>query len=61
MNNLYSLGFVLNRTSFSLDKMLSIKAIWEIEVEDLPAFVLVDDKGTDFFQQIKSTSGYSSC
>ncbi len=28
---------------------LGMEAIWKIEVEDFPAFILVDDKGTDFF------------
>ncbi len=35
---------------------LGMEAIWKIEVEDFPAFILVDDKGNDFFRQIKSTS-----
>ena len=30
-----------------------MEAIWKIEVEDFPAFSLVDDKGNDFFKQIK--------
>ena len=33
---------------------LGMEAIWKIEVEDFPAFILVDDKGNDFFQQLKS-------
>ncbi|HKB56077.1 MAG TPA: fumarate hydratase [Lacunisphaera sp.] len=28
---------------------LGMEAVWRIEVEDFPAFILVDDKGTDFF------------
>ncbi len=28
---------------------LGMEAIWKIEVEDFPAFVIVDDKGNDFF------------
>ena len=32
---------------------LGMEAIWKIEVEDFPAFILVDDKGNDFFQQLK--------
>ncbi len=32
---------------------LGMEAIWKIEVENFPAFILVDDKGNDFFQQIK--------
>ncbi|MCS5946549.1 fumarate hydratase C-terminal domain-containing protein [Klebsiella variicola subsp. variicola] len=27
----------------------------KIEVEDFPAFILVDDKGNDFFQQIQTS------
>lgn len=34
---------------------LGMEAIWKIEVEDFPAFILVDDKGNDFFQQIQLT------
>ena len=29
---------------------LGMEAIWKIEVEDFPAFILVDDKGNDFFE-----------
>lgn len=32
---------------------LGMEAIWQIEVENFPAFILVDDKGNDFFKQIK--------
>ena len=31
-----------------------MEAIWKIEVEDFPAFILVDNKGNDFFKQIQS-------
>lgn len=31
---------------------LGMEAIWRIEVENFPAFILVDDKGNDFFTQI---------
>lgn len=31
---------------------LGMEAIWKIEVEDFPAFILVDDKGNDFFQVV---------
>ncbi|CNK22437.1 fumarate hydratase%2C class I [Yersinia aldovae] len=34
---------------------LGMEAIWKIEVEDFPAFILVDDKGNDFFQQIQAS------
>lgn len=33
---------------------LGMEAIWKIEVEDFPAFILVDDKGNDFFRQINN-------
>jgi fumarate hydratase class I len=31
---------------------LGMEAVWEIEVEGFPAFILVDDKGNDFFKQL---------
>lgn len=31
---------------------LGMEAIWKIEVEDFPAFILVDDKGNDFFHVV---------
>ena len=31
---------------------LGMEAIWKIEVEDFPAFIVVDDKGNDFFSQL---------
>ena len=33
---------------------LGMEAIWKIEVQDFPAFILVDDKGNDFFKQLPS-------
>ncbi len=30
-----------------------MEAIWAIDVVDFPAFILVDDKGNDFLQQLK--------
>lgn len=37
-----------------------MEAIWKIEVEDFPAFILVDDKGNDFFTQIaEKCQGYA--
>lgn len=30
---------------------LGMEAIWKIEVEDFPAFIVIDDKGNDFFQE----------
>ncbi|MGF1679151.1 MAG: fumarate hydratase [Candidatus Methylacidiphilales bacterium] len=31
---------------------LGMEAVWKIEVEDFPAYILVDDKGNDFFKNI---------
>jgi fumarate hydratase class I len=31
---------------------LGMEAIWKIEVEDFPAFIIVDDKGNDFFKMV---------
>jgi len=33
---------------------LGMEAVWKIEVEDFPAFILIDDKGNDFFAQVAS-------
>jgi fumarate hydratase class I len=31
---------------------LGMEAVWKIEVENFPAFILIDDKGNDFFQNL---------
>src|ERR1700726_1454718 len=31
---------------------LGMEAIWRIEVEDFPAFIIIDDKGNDFFKEL---------
>ncbi len=31
---------------------LGMEAVWKIEVQDFPAFILVDDKGNDFFKKL---------
>ncbi|TLP43355.1 fumarate hydratase [Cohaesibacter sp. CAU 1516] len=31
---------------------LGMEAVWRIEVEDFPAFIVVDDKGNDFFAEL---------
>jgi fumarate hydratase class I len=31
---------------------LGMEAVWKIEVENFPAFIVVDDKGNDFFADI---------
>ncbi len=40
---------------------LGMEAIWKIEVEDFPAFILVDNKGNDFFKQIKPRCPLDTC
>ncbi|MFO0563490.1 MAG: fumarate hydratase [Polyangiales bacterium] len=35
---------------------LGMEAVWKIEVEDFPAFIVVDDKGNDFFAEIAAQS-----
>ena len=32
---------------------LGMEAIWKIEIKDFPAFIVVDDKGNDFFAEFK--------
>ncbi len=39
---------------------LGMEAIWKIEVEDFPAFILVDDKGNDFYADVNQT-GCTGC
>ena len=36
---------------------LGMEAVYKIKVEDFPAFILVDDKGNDFFKQLKPWTG----
>lgn len=36
---------------------LGMEAVWKIRVEDFPAFILVDDKGHDFFKELKPWTG----
>ncbi len=31
---------------------LGMEAVWKIDVEDFPAFIIVDDKGNDFFAEV---------
>ena len=33
---------------------LGMEAIWRIEIENFPAFIVVDDKGNDFFSEFKA-------
>lgn len=39
---------------------LGMEAIWKIEVEDFPAFILVDDKGNDFYADVNNR-GCTGC
>lgn len=38
---------------------LGMEAVWKIEVKNFPAFILVDDKGNDFFKQLPG--GFIDC
>ena len=38
---------------------LGMEAVWKIEVEDFPAFVVVDDKGNDFFAAVTKPIAHS--
>ncbi|HSO65444.1 MAG TPA: fumarate hydratase [Ornithinibacter sp.] len=38
---------------------LGMEAIWKIEVEDFPAFVVVDDKGNDFFASVTTPVAFT--
>ncbi len=33
---------------------LGMEAVWKIEVEDFPAFIVIDDKGNDFFADVST-------
>ncbi len=35
---------------------LGMEAIWKIEVENFPAFVIIDDKGNDFYAQVRAVA-----
>jgi fumarate hydratase, class I len=39
---------------------LGMEAVWAIEVRDFPAFIVVDDKGNDFFELVKQTKSVGS-
>ena len=34
---------------------LGMEAVWKIEVRDFPAFIVIDDKGNDFFDMVNAT------
>ncbi len=29
-----------------------MEAVWRLHVQDFPAFIIIDDKGNDFFQEL---------
>ncbi len=33
---------------------LGMEAIWKIEVENFPAFIVIDDKGNDFYSEVST-------
>jgi fumarate hydratase class I len=39
---------------------LGMEAIWMIQVENFPAFIVVDDKGNDFFELVKAEAAATS-
>ncbi len=45
----------INKVELVEYEELGMEAIWKIEVTDFPAFILVDDKGNDFFQIIRKS------
>ncbi|HEV3185712.1 MAG TPA: fumarate hydratase [Xanthobacteraceae bacterium] len=52
-------GAAANLAEFCIKKVevveypeLGMEAIWRIEVENFPAFIVVDDKGNDFFKEL---------
>ncbi len=36
---------------------LGMEAVWKIEVQNFPAFIVVDDKGNDFFEVVAAQNG----
>jgi len=38
---------------------LGMEAVWKIEVEDFPAFIVVDDKGNDFFADVTKPMAFT--
>ncbi|GAL58839.1 aerobic fumarate hydratase class I [Pseudescherichia vulneris NBRC 102420] len=40
---------------------LGMEAVWMMEVKDMPAFILVDDKGNNFYQQFEQRHDCNLC
>lgn len=38
---------------------MGMEAVWKIEVKDFPAFIVIDDKGNDFFDEVNASPGVS--
>ncbi len=38
---------------------LGMEAVWRIEVENFPAFIVVDDKGNDFFADVSTPVAFT--
>ncbi|GAA2161816.1 homodimeric fumarase (class I) [Humibacillus xanthopallidus] len=38
---------------------LGMEAVWKIDVEDFPAFIVVDDKGNDFFAEVSKPMAFT--
>lgn len=38
---------------------MGMEAVWKIQVKDFPAFIVIDDKGNDFFDAVNATPGVS--
>jgi fumarate hydratase class I len=36
---------------------MGMEAVWKIEVKDFPAFIVIDDKGNDFFDALNASPG----
>ena len=47
----------IKRVSVLEYEELGMEAVWRIEVVDFPAFIVVDDKGNDFFAQLIGGKG----
>lgn len=39
---------------------LGMEAVFRIEIEDFPAFIVTNDKGEDFFTQVAEKSSHTS-
>jgi len=42
---------LISAVTFTLFYYLGMEAIWKVEVQNFPAFIVVDNKGNDFFKE----------